>query len=456
MLSGGVARTVLVACGVVAALHFPLGKVWTASSRLSITKVPERSQGACSTGSWSEPVMLKGFPQGVLPREPVLAVSERNTFVVGQQRTFPDSGPLPPNPLVTLGPSGSLGVPPGRSTFYWPRAVVDAAGTLHVVWAEPQSPDSARRTHWDPDLTSLWYASFSRGGWSVPEKVYSSSRRLRWAADAENLVVDSGGRLHATMLEWPHDSGVIHLEREHGRWSVNSVPATSRAFYSNLAAGRDGNLYLAYIAPDTTVRRDAGSVFFARSVDAGKTWGTAVQVSHSGRMQATSVRTLVSPTGVLHLVWGQNLSGGVTAEVIRHVASPDGGRTWSEPSDLPTEPSFRSDLRATFDACGVIHIVYHDFRPDGSPDAREPGGSELRYARWDGSWHGPDSPFPSLNPIGSDLARSPDGRVHLFLLARPASDHSLGLNFLPMIFTAGSRGEESLPSRRPAGAFQGR
>jgi hypothetical protein len=362
-----------------------------------------------------------------------LAVDERRLYVLGQNWTVPDSMLLPPNPLVALGPSGNIGHPRGRFSYHAPKAILDPAGTLHLLWADPQRPDSVRRTRFMPQLTSIWYASFAGGKWSAPERVYTSTGVMIFSADEGSLLLDSTGRLHFTFLEWRHPRGLVHVTRSAGHWVSATIPFTSHALYGSLTPGRGGALYLAYVAPDTTLTRDAGSVFLTHSPDAGKTWERPVLVSRSGRMQATSVRALMSREGVLHLVWGQNLTGGLVAQVIRHVESRDGGRAWTTPSDLPTDPSFRSDLRAAIDDCGVIHVIYHDSRPHVSLDARVPSGSELRYARWDGQWRGPDSPFPTLNPIGSDLARDRDGRIHLFLMARPEVDHTLKINFLPMV-----------------------
>jgi hypothetical protein len=421
-----------------AALHLPFAAFSQADSHRAGAGREARvreATGACGFDGWSAPAVLNGLPPGALPRTPALAAGERQTFVVGQDWTLPDGGPLPPNPLIALGPSGSIGVPRGRFAFYSPKAVLDAAGTLHVLWAEPEHPDSARRTRRDPELTSLWYASYSHRRWSPAEKVYTTPGRLMWVADLEKLVVDSAGRLHATVFEWPRQAGVIVLTRKDRRWTTSYVPATSRAFYGSLAVGREGNLYLAYIALDTTVRRDAGSVFLTRSTDGGKTWAPAVQVSRSGQTQATSVRTLVAPDGRVHLVWGQNLSGGLVAEVLRHVASADSGRSWTRPSDLPIVPGFRSDLRAAMDGCGVVHVTYHDEHPPPNPGDQPIGTGELRYARWDGAWREADSPFPHLSVIYSDLARGPNGRVHLFLMGRPATDQTIRINFVPMLFT---------------------
>src|SRR5437763_10121462 len=99
MQSGGIARTLLVAGGVLAALHLPLGKVWTASSRVLFTSEPGGSRvqfaaGGCGSGAWSRPAALGGLPAGALPRTPRLSVGERQTFVVGQNWTVADRGPL--------------------------------------------------------------------------------------------------------------------------------------------------------------------------------------------------------------------------------------------------------------------------------------------------------------------------------------------------------------------------
>jgi hypothetical protein len=257
-----------------------------------------------------------------------------------------------------------------------------------------------------------------------------------WNQVQANLAFDSAGRLHAAVADFAHPGALVHLTHRSGTWHRTEV-ATGAAGYSSVATGPDGRVYLAYIGPDTTHLSDANSVFLVRSPDGGRTWSSPRLISRSGRRQATEVRALVAPDGTLHLVWSQNLSGGLRAEVARHVFSRDRGETWSAPDDLDAPDGF-AQLRAVVDRCGSVHVVYTTLSTSPKNVWEYNRGVErweLWYAYWHRRWQAPQSPFASLNSLDADLVAARGGPLYLLWSARPASVIGREPLFVPTIAT---------------------
>lgn len=399
-----------------------------------------RTAHACSYGEWSEPRPLAGLPPGGLLRRTVIVRDGGRELVLGNNLTVDDGRSQPSQPLLAFDLEGrGIGKPAGSFRFVKPGAAFDSRGVLHLIWGEPLNATGADSMSWLPALGSVWYANYTEAtGWSDPEVVVRATDELRWALDLAEVVVDSEDRIHAAVVDLGEPRALIHVVRTPGvGWrSTRLVSETSTySGYTSLAVGEGGHVYLAYIGPDRSPARprrsDANSLFLLRSVDGGRSWVPPLLISRSGNRQATSVRALVSPDGAIHLVWGQNLTGGIVAQVIRHSVSHDGGHTWSSPDDLDTPDFFRGDLRATVDRCGAVHIVYHNLEDHPNPES--PRGlmlAELWYARWDSEWSVHERLYPHLFSMETDVAVTGTG-LRLVWSARPADDIGLAPNFVP-------------------------
>ncbi len=73
-------------------------------------------------------------------------------------------------------------------------------------------------------------------------------------------------------------------------------------------------------------RNDDADVYFARSLDGGKTWGASVRVNHDAGYGQSSPDIAVNATGVLHAVWSD--SRAETSDIY-YSRSTNGGQTWS-------------------------------------------------------------------------------------------------------------------------------
>lgn len=389
--------------------------------------------GGCSYSDWSAPEPIEGAPSGAVAW-PSLTVRGGRGFVVGNDVPFFDEETLVgEGPLVALAlPGGNIGKPAGDFAFAFPKAAVNEAGTLHVVWAEPADAHPRTGREWSElgyrrrRLGSLWYAAYdSARGWTVPEQVYLG-RALIWAHAFASVTLDAADRLQVAVMNLPHGGVVgellppdvlVHLVRDAGAWHRAEV-ILQTATYPNVAAMRDGRVYIAYIAPDTTVRRDLGSVFLIRSLDGGRSWEPPQLISHLATpRRAVEVTAHATRDGALHLVWSQNKSP-LQGELVRHAVSRDGGETWIPSAPLEPNGGFHT-LRAVADRCGAIHVIYMRWVPH--PTSADEIVSELWYARRDRAWTTPQRPFPHLSVSSAALAAAPNGSVHLFLSGRPVA-----------------------------------
>ncbi|HET7551321.1 MAG TPA: exo-alpha-sialidase [Gemmatimonadaceae bacterium] len=374
-------------------------------------------------GKWSTPrsAIQDGDGPGVVARWPSIATIGDRAYFAGTDIAFFTDDTVGANVLRIgeLG-GGSIAVPSGSFRFAFPRLIADARNRLHLLWAEPvdgASPVSGvgwlRQT-----LSRVWTATrSSEGDWSSPRLIYEGSR-LGW----RNAVVGAGAgagqsKWALSVVEHDHSGrhhAIVLFHFENGEMVASVVDSAERAVHSSVASvGTD--VFLGFVSPVPRellgpVGSDVNSVHLSVSHDGGKYWDAATLVSRSGEHAAHELRTLLAPDGTVHLVWRQ--SRVESGEVIRHVASSDGGRTWSQPDDLLLAPG-SSGMRAVMDLRGRVHVVLEHWEA-------QTGEAHVDYATWRDEWSVMEHLFPSLSVTGTTLHRALDGRLLLAFLARPA------------------------------------
>jgi hypothetical protein len=156
---------------------------------------------------------------------------------------------------------------------------------------------------------------------------------------------------------------------------------------------------------DHALVRDANRVFFQRSDDSGLSWDHRSYVTRAGRNPAHQLTLLLSPQGVLHLVWHEDKS---TASLVIHAESRDQGLTWSAPDEFAA-PGLVDGLRAALDRCGQVHVVFEDWV--GGADSLH-----LDHAVWSGSWSHHEHLFSGLLTSDPALGLRPDSTLVLVFL----------------------------------------
>jgi hypothetical protein len=351
----------------------------------------------------------------IVARFPRLALGREHSYVVGINIQRFDDRLVENGPLVVWQISGkSVGRPEGRFAFLFPRAAVDSADNLRLIWAEPADAPvqqiEARKWFFQRPAT-IWTATYtSSAGWSVPERIHDASGRLNWTARGGS---DNFGTLdvHQGVIIQPVGEAAWRDERL-VRYSLEIERGT---IYPSLAVDRS-DVYLAFIAAasepavrgaEPRVHSDTNSVFFRGSYDGGRTWTPRRLVSRSGEYPAFQVSVLVGPGGEVHMLWKQTLRDGFS--VIRHVLSRDKGRTWNAPDDFIPGGAF-DGMRAAVDPCGTVHVVYEDW---GKADR-----TQIACVAWTSRWTKAAHPFEKFIGMTPDVRIAASGRPLLAFVGR--------------------------------------
>jgi len=183
------------------------------------------------------------------------------------------------------------------------QPLVAPDGTLYVAWF-----DSTDDGVWE-GKAEIWVASSQDGG-----RTFSSPR------------------LATTLLETGFSPRVASFRL----WGTG---------FPQMAAGPEGEIYIAYTSRPPDNPEDEGDVFVVRSFDGGKTWERRVRVNDddTGRMQFFPAIS-VAPDGTVHVIWGDMRDD--PTELSYHIywsSSKDRGKTWelnSRVSDFPSNPNF--------------------------------------------------------------------------------------------------------------------
>ncbi|HEX2079949.1 MAG TPA: hypothetical protein VHG08_19685 [Longimicrobium sp.] len=298
--------------------------------------------------------------------------------------------------------SAALGTRAGHALA---AAAVDAAGTLHAVFALDQDRDG-----W---ADALAYARLDSAGWSAPEPLAGGET----LAEAPQVALEGDGTVHVLWYghtgsgSLPHvPTDLVHRARAGGRWSAPSVlyrepleagmpdlslsaatgpdgavevlfQAQGRGIgHLSLRGGRasapefldrDGRmtafaaapagrpLELAYVGEAVTpLRPSAEYDVFVRPLRSRSPYA-AVEVHSVPRRYSHHPQLVVDGRGVRHLFWLEDTDGQVFPEALYHATSRN-GRDWSAAEDV-TPPALRGGVvlrvAAVPGADGRIHLA---------------------------------------------------------------------------------------------------
>jgi hypothetical protein len=226
----------------------------------------------------------------------------------------------------------------------------DQTGVVHVFW-DQRNPD---------DTQSLFYGRNEGDSWTINDIRVGDVHVPR-------AQVDGNGLLHLLWTDG-QSSDLMHSSASAGAaalipsWSPPVTVAEGPLFDTDFAIDAHETLH----AVGTSIRNDAPSVQYFRSIDGGETWSRLAQFSTSDRdLQPDRPRLAVAQDGTLHLVWGviprMGLYGGLG---VYYSHSQDGGNTWSAPARLDPVDLKGKELgawQASIIAIGDsdVHIVWN-------------------------------------------------------------------------------------------------
>ena len=206
-----------------------------------------------------------------------------------------------------------------------PRAVVDPAGTVHVIYFEGVMSGG--------DLLHVARAA-AGGGWTDPARVNSDRRSAvgMGPMDGGHLALDGAGRLHAVWFQTNparifyarSAPGGAAFEPQRTLWQedhrIEAAPS--------VAAGGDGRVYVFWHAG---AGQDADrAVYMTASDDGGGTFDPARRVSQvgEGACGCCSMAALAADAGAVHVSY-RSARGNVRRDQ-RLLVSEDAGRTFED------------------------------------------------------------------------------------------------------------------------------
>jgi hypothetical protein len=385
----------------------------------------------CAASMWLDPMPFRGLQAGEVLRWPSLALHGSNGLLVGNTvRHFTsDTIPLPAMAIISL--SGTrIPNPPGTFVFLQPKGFFDRSGLYHLFWAEPDSGPPVTGQDWvysPRKAASLWTAIFDSRHWTwTAPLLLHEGQHLRWSQHGSANITYSDAGFHIALFD-NHitKTDLVYLRQDGSTWRKVFYPLHHAAVYPGVAVTGDGaSIFVTYIAPDSTQRRDSNSVYLLRSFDRGEIWLPPLRVQRSGEYRAfEAIPLLTSDDSTLHLLWAQDVSGDLTPDRVRHVSTTDAGESWSPHSDLYSSGSVYK-LQAVMDGRGTIHVTYQDWTSDLIA-GNEVTLVDLWHACWTNAWTEPFRPFPELTLAETAFTTSYDNRSCLISFVRLKSEPQL-------------------------------
>jgi len=299
-----------------------------------------------------------------------------------------------------------------------PEVVADDLGNVHVLWSEDLGGEAV------PDGeagevangTALVYRRWDGYGWSKAVDVLRVDSAQ--VADFPSAVVDGQGRLHVVWAGggYHYYSSALADEAETARgWRAPLALASGQqgSWPNDIATDGSGILYVVYASSDDLVK-------CTRSTDGGLRWEVATVLSEplaAPEASLANVRLLVDPAGYLHATWQTNQPQGY-GQGLYYARSLDGGRTWSRPVQFAWRgagDTFAEYLRLAARGAGELHAIYvygwhvgrwHTISPDGG-----------------GTWSAPHHILTGMEGINGFVVPVVDGldQLHLVINMRTAS-----------------------------------
>jgi hypothetical protein len=191
-------------------------------------------------------------------------------------------------------------------------------------------------------------------------------------------VVDKDGTVHVAWMDSTDDRsqegvGEIYISSSTDAGATWSTPVLASVFneaefrprnaffrfwassFPQIAAGPDGELYIAYVGRPADKPSDDGDVFLTKSLDGGATWDRPVVLNDDDTERVQIFPSIdVSPDGTVHVMWGDMRDDPAeTRYHIYYTRSEDNGETFgfvneelgltagdTRVSDFPSNPNF--------------------------------------------------------------------------------------------------------------------
>jgi hypothetical protein len=264
-------------------------------------------------------------------------------------------------------PTDVLVAPAGRPA-YFPEAMVDLDGTLHVTWMGPQLYHSA---------VPSW-AAMDPHAWSPPQDISEG----RAVSSPSGITIDPSGTIHVVFAA-SFLNEVYHVSSTNGRpdWETPNLVYAAQGVSvstSRLAVDKEGVLHSIWTLNTLPDGYPPVGVVYARSGDGGTSWSEPIELFGADIGQGEIV---VSPDGTIHVV--SNGRAGVEGRY--HRWSKDGGMNWSAPVELMSDlvaGGLTGDPGLAVDSTNTVHYI----------------GQQALYSEWRGQHWSPLQKLGDLAP----------------------------------------------------------
>jgi hypothetical protein len=345
-------------------LHFSL-LLWI--TVLSMISFPTKGSAQTSEIIWSRVINISNSPDFTSTDPFLLADPAGKAHLFWAEKVSNDPGNQPDTIMYAVwdgttwsSPIDIIFSPPATGNLFtiFPHAVLDDIGQIHLFWiAQPNFPNYTL-------YHSYAYASeaYSARAWSAPRVI---SEDLTGSKYSIHIASRPNGELHVvharvrTGFMPPEDRAVTYLRSDDRgvSWSepvdIWSVPDPERgASDTRMLLDDPGKVYITWTEWDGTGNGQA--VYFARSLDNGKSWDRPVMLSErvGDEYERDWAQLALLGEDQLVVMW----EGGFRA--YRHAMySNDGGASWSDPIDtFPWLIGENGFVEFAYDSTGKLHL----------------------------------------------------------------------------------------------------
>lgn len=265
--------------------------------------------------------------------------------------------------LDSAGWSAPVSLAEGGPLAEAPQVAVEGDGTVHVLWYGHTGTDSR------PEVpTQLVHRALRAGGWSAPVVLYREPLPAGIPDLALSAATGPDGAVE--VLFQAQGRGIGHLTLRRGRTSAPAFMDHDGRATAFAAASAPRPLELAYVGEMVSPLRPAAeSDVFVRPLRSRSAFARVEVHAVPGR-HSYFPQLVVDARGTRHLFWVEDTDGRVFPEALFHASSAD-GREWSTAEDV-TPPGLRGGVllrvAAVPGAGGRVHLIVRHTRSQNDPE----------------------------------------------------------------------------------------
>jgi hypothetical protein len=256
----------------------------------------------------------------------------------------------------------------GEGSIYDPVIVGDRDGGLHVFWRYVDD-----RNHMQT-MQYIYYSYYNGINWSFPVDIIVANN-----VNAPRVIADDTGHVH---MIWHgannlllYSNAIIDTRVSALNWA-KPITLDSSNIFTDLVSDNHGRLHAVYAG------RGNSGIYHLASDNGGLSWSNPVNIAITSRLQTTAnhVRVSVDDSDNLHVVWTELLlPDGWPPVGLFYAHSEDGGRTWSEVTQLADDGYNQINVAAgpnnvvhvSWNGIAGVHGRYYSWSTDGGSNWSE-------------------------------------------------------------------------------------